>query len=219
VVANLKWLAQNQVLGATDAASQIHSSAAYVSTGNRTSQRRQRVPDRDAFHTETLALFGSVYRVARRLTGNTADAEDLTQETYVRALGAAGRFQLGTNLKSWLLTILRNINRNRTRDRARAIVVVDGDAVDRFDGADTSSETPEARLLRNAETRVLGAAIESLPPALRQTVWLRDIEELSYAEIAARLNIPIGTVMSRLSRARELLYRRMTEAGSEVAKR
>jgi RNA polymerase sigma-70 factor, ECF subfamily len=173
-------------------------------------QRRERVLDRDAFHTESVALFESVYRVARRLTKNTADAEDLTQETYVRALGAVGTFQLGTNLKSWLFTILRNINRNRMRDRARAVVVVDGDAVERFDGADEAGETPEARLLRNAEVRNLLAAIESLRPTLRRTVWLRDIEELSYAEIARRLNVPIGTVMSRLSRARELLYRRMT---------
>jgi RNA polymerase sigma-70 factor (ECF subfamily) len=171
------------------------------------------VPDREEFRIETLALFGSVYRVARRLTKNTADAEDLTQETYVRALGAAGSFQLGTNLRSWLFTILRNINRNRLRDRARAIVVVDGDAVNRFEGVD-AEDTPEARLLQNAENRALREAIESLPTVLRQTVWLRDIQELSYAEIAARLNVPIGTVMSRLSRARELLYRLMTERGN-----
>jgi len=188
--------------------------AANVSTGNRTSQRHQRAPDREAFRTETLALFGSVYRVARRLTKTTADAEDLTQETYVRALGAVGSFQLGTNLKSWLFTILRNINRNRARDRAREIVVVDGDAVQQFDGADASHDTPEARLLRNAASRDLRAAVDSLSPALRQIVWLRDIEELSYAEIARRLNIPIGTVMSRLSRARALLYRRMTEGAN-----
>jgi RNA polymerase sigma-70 factor, ECF subfamily len=186
-----------------------------VSTADdRTSPRQQRAHDRDAFHHETLALFGSVYRVARRLTKNTADADDLTQETYVRALGASESFQWGTNLKAWLFTILRNINRNWTRDRTRAIVVVDGDAVDQFEGTDASSETPEARLLRNTESRDLQAAIDSLPPALRQTVWLRDIEELPYAEIAKRLNIPIGTVMSRLSRAREQLYRRMTEAAT-----
>jgi len=194
-----------------DGASRLHSDVANVSTGNRTSRRQQCAPDREAFRTETLALFASVYRVARRLTKNTADAEDLTQETYVRAFGAFGRFRLGTNLKSWLFTILRNINRNRARDRARAVVVVDGEAVEQFDGADASRETPEARLLRHAESRDLRAALDSLPPALRQTVWLRDIEELSYAEIARRLNIPIGTVMSRLSRARELLYRRLTE--------
>jgi RNA polymerase sigma-70 factor (ECF subfamily) len=183
---------------------------ANVSTRHPTSRLPQRVPDRDVFRVETLALFGSVYRVARRLTKNTADAEDLTQETYVRALAAVGSFQFGTNLKSWLFTILRNLSRNRMRDRARAIVVVDGDAVNRFDGVD-ASETPEALLLRDAQSRDLWAAIESLSPVLRETVRLRDIEELSYAEIARRLHIPIGTVMSRLSRARELLYRRMTD--------
>ena len=145
------------------------------------------MPDREVFDTESLAHFGSVYRTALRLTKNTADAEDLTQETYARALGASGRFQWGTNLKAWLFTILRNVNRNRTRDRARAIVVVDGEAVDQFDGAGASTETPEARLLRDAESRDLRAAIESLPLALGQTVWLRDVEELSYAEIAKRL--------------------------------
>jgi RNA polymerase sigma-70 factor (ECF subfamily) len=182
--------------------------AANVSTRNPTSRLPQHVPDGDVFRVETLALFASVYRAARRLTKNTADAEDLTQETYVRALGAVGSFEFGTNLKSWLFTILRNISRNRLRDRARAIVVVDGDAVNRFDGVD-ANETPEALLLRDAQSRDLWAAIESLSPVLRETVRLRDIEELSYAEIARRLHIPIGTVMSRLSRARELLYRRM----------
>jgi RNA polymerase sigma-70 factor (ECF subfamily) len=82
------------------------------------------LPDRGAFDTESLALLGSVYRTALRLTRNAADAEDLTQETYARAIGASGRFQWGTNLKAWLVTILRNVNRNHTRDRARAIVVV-----------------------------------------------------------------------------------------------
>ena len=183
--------------------------AANMTTGNRTSPRQRPAPDREAFRIETLALFGSVYRVARRLTKSTADAEDLTQETYVRALAAGGRFQLGTNLKSWLFTILRNINRNRMRDRARAVVIVDG-AVP-LDVADASSDTPDAQLLRKVESRDLRAAVDSLPRALRQTVWLRDIEEMSYAEIARRLDIPIGTVMSRLSRARELLYRHMTE--------
>lgn len=188
----------------------LYVSPTSVGTGNPIQRRQRRAPDRGAFDTELLAYFGSVYRTALRLTRNAADAEDLTQETYSRALGASSRFQWGTNLKAWLYTILRNLDRNRKRDRARAIVVVDGEAVDQFDGAGASSETPEARLLREAESRDLRAAIESLPPALGQTMWLRDVEELSYAEIAKRLNIPIGTVMSRLSRARELLYRCLT---------
>lgn len=192
-----------------DGVFQLERSPAIVRTGNRIQRRQRLEPDRGAFDTALLALFGSVYRTALRLTKNAADAEDLTQETYARALGAAGRFQLGTNLKAWLFTILRNVNRNRKRDRARAIVVVDGEAVDRFDGTGAASETPEARLLQDALDRDLRAAIESLPHALGRTVWLRDIEELSYAEIAKRLGIPIGTVMSRLSRAREILYRRL----------
>lgn len=196
----------------------IELSPAIVRTGNRIHRRQRRVPDRGAFDTELLALFEGVYRTALRLTKNAADADDLTQETYVRALGAAGRFQWGTNLKAWLFTILRNVNRNRKRDRARAIVVVDGEVVDRFDAASDSSETPEARLMRDALSRDVRAAIESLPPALGRTAWLRDVEELSYAEIAKRLDIPIGTVMSRLSRARALLYRRLaggTGAGGQ----
>lgn len=185
-----------------------------VSTGTRI-QRRQRVADRAAFDRESLSHFGSVYRTALRLTNNTADAEDLTQETYARALGASHRFQGGTNLRAWLFTILRNVNRNRKRDRARAIVVVDGEAVDQFAGAGAGNETPEARLLREASSRDLRAAIATLPCALGQTVWLRDVEGLTYAEIARRLDIPIGTVMSRLSRARELLYRRLAgESGA-----
>lgn len=181
-----------------------------MTTGHRNQRRKGDAPDRGVFHAEVLAHFGSVYRTALQLTKNATDAEDLTQETYARALGASGRFQWGTNLKAWLFTILRNLNRNRKRDRARAIVVVDGDEVDRSDGTRSASETPEDRLLRDALSRDLRAAIESLPRTLGQTVWLRDIQGLSYAEIARRLDIPVGTVMSRLSRARQLLYRRLS---------
>ena len=182
-----------------------------VRPGNRIQGRQRPVPDREAFDTESLAHFGRLYRAALRLTKDASDAEDLTQETYARALEASGRFQRGTNLKAWLFTILRNVNRNRKRDQARAIVVVDGEAVDQFDGAGAACETPEAQLLREASSRDLRAAIASLPRALGQTMWLRDVEELSYAEIAKRLDIPIGTVMSRLSRARDLLCCRLTE--------
>ena len=162
------------------------------------------------FALAALAHIDSLYGTALRLTRRAADAEDLVQDTYLKAFRAASQFQRGTNLKAWLFTILRNVNRNWKRDRARAIVVVDGEAVDQCEGADAESETPEARLLREVGSRDLRAAIESLPRAPAQTVWLRDVEGLSYAEIAKRLDIPIGTVMSRLSRARSLLYRRLT---------
>jgi RNA polymerase sigma-70 factor (ECF subfamily) len=152
-----------------------------------------------------------VYRTALRLTRNAADAEDLTQETYVRALRASGRFQWGTNLKAWLLTILRNADRNRRRDAARAIVVIDDQAVDASEVRDEAAKTPEALLLRDVIDRDLQAALESLPRPLQEIIWLRDVEELSYAELAQRLDIPLGTVMSRLSKARERLFARLTE--------
>jgi RNA polymerase sigma-70 factor (ECF subfamily) len=178
----------------------------------RTRARRQQrhEPDREAFDAESLTELGSVYRTARRLTRNTADAEDLTQETYVRALGAFRSFQRGSNMRAWLLTILRNLNRNRTRNLARSIVVADSMTADLSHAVDFSSETPEARMIREASGRDLRTAIVSLPPALRTAVWMRDIEGLSYAEIARRLEIPVGTVMSRLSSARERVYRRLT---------
>ena len=185
------------------------SATVHNKLGNPSQRRERDASERRAFDVESLALFGSVYRTALRLARNTADAEDLAQETYVRALGASGTFQQGTNLKAWLFTILRNLSRNRKRDRVRAIVITNGEKVEQFDGAGAASDTPEAQLLRDALSRDLRAAIESLPRPLAETAWLRDVEELSYAEIANRLDIPVGTVMSRLSRARELLYIRL----------
>ena len=181
-----------------------------MATGPRIQRSQRRGFERVTFDVESLALFGSLYRTALRMTRSAADAEDLTQETYARALEASGSFRTGTNLKAWLFTILRNINRNRMRDRSRAIVVVDGATVDQFGEADPSSETPETLLIRKASSHDLRAAIASLPRALGTAVWLRDIEGLSYAEIAKRLDIPVGTVMSRLSSGRARVYRRLS---------
>ncbi len=181
-----------------------------MGTGPRTQRSQRRGLGRGTFDVESLALFGSLYRTALRMTRSAADAEDLTQETYARALGASGSFRTGTNLKAWFFTILRNVNRNRRRDRSRAIVVVDGARVDQSGEADPSSETPETLLIRKASSDDLRAAIASLPRALGTAVWLRDIEGLSYAEIAKRLDIPVGTVMSRLSSGRARVYRRLS---------
>ena len=179
--------------------------------GNRTDRPARRATRRVAFDVESIAHFGLVYRTALRLTRNASIAEDLTQETYVRALRAASRFKWGTNLKAWLLTILRNADRNRRRDAARALVLVDERAVAKADIPELAGKTPEALLLREVIDRDLQSALESLPPYLQEIVWLRDVDELSYAELAARLDIPLGTVMSRLSKARERLFVRLTE--------
>jgi RNA polymerase sigma-70 factor (ECF subfamily) len=165
-----------------------------------------------AFEAEALASLDSLYRVALRLTRSPADAEDLVQDTFLKAFRAADQFEPGTNLRAWLFTILHNTARNRARDRARDVVSVDSDAVDRATELQPSSgrpETPEAALLRDTLAPDLQAAIDALPDAFRQAVWLRDVEEFSYAEIAGMLSVPIGTVMSRISRGRHMLFERL----------
>ena len=164
--------------------------------------------------TEALGLLEPLYAVALRLTRNRADAEDLVQDTYVKALRFAHQFRPGTNLKAWLFTILHNTWRNRVRDSARGIVDVDSDRLDEaasHEGA-IPSETPERILLRATLDADLQAALDALPEAFRTAVWLRDVEELSYAEIAEVLAVPIGTVMSRISRGRRLLFQRLSAA-------
>jgi RNA polymerase sigma-70 factor (ECF subfamily) len=164
-----------------------------------------------AFEAEALACVDSLYRTALRLTRDAADAEDLVQETYLKAFKAVDQFAPGTNLRAWLFTILHNTARNRVRDRARDAVTVDSDAVERAgDGLDAfghyGGDTPESLLLRDTLAPDLKAAVDALPDAFRQAVWLRDVEEFSYAEIADMLSVPIGTVMSRISRGRRLLF-------------
>jgi RNA polymerase sigma-70 factor (ECF subfamily) len=172
-----------------------------------------------AFEAEALGSLDSLYRTALRLTHDAADAEDLVQDTYLKAFRAAGRFTPGTNLRAWLFTILHNTARNRVRDRAREAVDVDSDAVEQaaasardsgFGIRDSQVETPETILIRETLAPELRQAIDELPEAFRQAIWLRDVEEFTYAEIAEMLSIPIGTVMSRISRGRQLLFQRLS---------
>ena len=165
------------------------------------------------FETEALALIDSLYRTAVRLTRNAADAEDLVQDTYLKAFRASGTFRPGTNLRAWLFTILHNTARNRVRDLGREAVTADSEVVDQA-AADASvwalaaaeSDTPETRLMREVLAPDLQAAIDALPEAFREAVWLRDVEEFTYAEIAGMMSVPMGTVMSRISRGRRMLY-------------
>ena len=173
---------------------------------------RQGLQDKAArFEAEALAYIDSLYRTALRLTRNPADAEDLVQETYLKAFRSAGRFEPGTNLRAWLFTILHNTARNRARDRAREMVTIDSEAVERAaeggpGSGDAVGATPESLLLRETLDPDLQAALDALPEAFREAVWLRDVEEFSYAEIAEMLSIPAGTVMSRISRGRRMLF-------------
>jgi RNA polymerase sigma-70 factor (ECF subfamily) len=166
-----------------------------------------------AFEADALASVDSLYRTALRLTRSPADAEDLVQETYLKAFRAADSFEPGTNLRAWLFTILHNTARNRARDRARDTVTINSETVeqaaDLLTSGATAAATPEALLLRDTLTPELQAAVDALPDAFREAVWLRDVEEFSYAEIAAMLHIPAGTVMSRISRGRRMLFDRL----------
>jgi RNA polymerase sigma-70 factor (ECF subfamily) len=182
---------------------------------NRTSEATDAaVRSPGTFEADALALVDGLYRTALRLTRSPADAEDLVQDTYLKAFRAAASFEPGTNMRAWLFTILHNTARNRARDRARDAVMIDSEIVERaadlpVAGRASGVETPETLLLRDTLPAELQAAIDELPEAFRQVVWLRDVEEFSYAEIAAMLNIPAGTVMSRISRGRRLLFERL----------
>jgi RNA polymerase sigma-70 factor (ECF subfamily) len=178
--------------------------------------------DADEFTGEALELLDALYGTAVRLTRNPDTAQDLVQDTYLKAFRARGKFQQGTNLKAWLYTILHNTWRNRRRDQSRSRVEADSDllelTVER--GEDTLSpppDDPEALLLRKTLRDDLRLALDELPETYRETVWLRDVEEMSYQEIAAVLNIPVGTVMSRLSRGRKQLYNALS-AGRHATK-
>ncbi len=169
------------------------------------------------FESDALSHLDALYGAALRLTRNAADAEDLVQDTYVKAFRSARQFRQGTNLKAWLFTILHNAFRNQRRDASRDPVDVDSERVEIAAPVDPAAG-PEQRLLRSAIGAEVQAAVDQLPEEFREAVWLRDAEEFSYADIAGMLKIPIGTVMSRISRGRRMLYERLTAGRkSEVA--
>lgn len=167
----------------------------------------------DAFTADALALLDSLYGTALRLARDADLAQDLVQDTYLKAFRSRSRFAAGTNLKAWLFTILHNTWRNRRRDQARSRVAFDSEAAEHADEAPVGGapiETPETLLLRASFDEELRTALAALPQMFRDAVWLRDVEELTYQEIATVLQIPIGTVMSRISRGRRQLYQLLT---------
>ena len=166
----------------------------------------------EAFTAEALSYIDSLYGTAMRLTRRPADAEDLVQETYLKAFRASGQFERGTNLKAWLFTILHNTFRNMRRHDARNPVDVDSEAVEQVADRTAHDQTPEQILTRATLDADLQAALDALPDAFRDAVWLRDVEEFTYAEIATMVEVPIGTVMSRISRGRRLLYERLSQS-------
>ena len=164
----------------------------------------------EVFATEALTYVDQLYAAALRLTRSPNDAEDLVQDTYLKAFRAAGQFRPGTNLRAWLFTILQNTFRNMRRDRGRDPVDVDSEAVERVP-VGSELPDPERRLLDSVMDEDVRQALDALPPAFREAVWMRDVDELSYQDIAAALDVPIGTVMSRISRGRRLLLQQLRE--------
>jgi len=155
------------------------------------------------FEELAMPLFDQLYNFANWLTQNRTEAEDLVQETYAKALKGFSSFQPGTNFRAWMYRILRNIFlTSRTGLKARPMVSLDDEDAPELPAG---PETPETILLERSQHELLQSSIEALPVHFREVLLLCEVEEMSYQEMSDTLSIPIGTVMSRLSRARKAL--------------
>jgi len=145
----------------------------------------------------------AAYNLARWLAGNDHDAQDIVQEAYVRAFRFVGGFR-GGNSRSWLLTIVRNTAYTWLRkNNARSVVYIDDEELAEIE--DPAALAGDVALLQRADAGTLRAALEQLPVEFREAIVLRELEGLSYKEIAEVADVPIGTIMSRLARARKQL--------------
>ena len=178
--------------------------------------------DKQRFTRETTPLLDPLYGAAMRMTRNPADAEDLLQETMLRAYRAFDRFEPGTNLKAWLFRILTNAYINTYRKRQREPQKVSADELGDFDlyqelkNHDSQiGQSPESLVLDNLLDSDIVDALDELPEQFRLAVLLSDLEGFSYAEIAEIMDVPMGTVMSRLHRGRKALQKRLLDIARE----
>jgi RNA polymerase sigma-70 factor (ECF subfamily) len=165
------------------------------------------------FEELAMPLFDSLYNFARWLAHNSNDAEDLVQETYLKALRGFASFQPGTNFRAWMFQILRNTFLSScSKLERRMTVAMDSEE----DGPELAVEnvTPETILMNRSNSQLVQRAIDDLPVHYRETLLLCEVEEMSYQEIAEILSIPIGTVMSRLARARKAVRESLLSAPS-----
>jgi RNA polymerase sigma-70 factor, ECF subfamily len=160
------------------------------------------------FEQLAMPLFDQLYNFARWLTQDTSEAEDLVQETYAKALRGFNSFQPGTNFRAWIYRILRNTFLTSRSGMKAATVPLDEE-----DSAELPAPTqsPEAILIERSQQQLLQNAMEELPVHFREILLLCEVEEMSYQEISETLSVPIGTVMSRLSRARGALRNRFRQ--------
>jgi RNA polymerase sigma-70 factor (ECF subfamily) len=170
------------------------------------------------FEEEALELSDQVYRVARRIAGSREEAEDLVQQTYERAFRSWRQFTPGTNLRAWLLRILTNLNidRGRRQQRSPQTTSLDTEAADYFlynklEGQSADGAVDEERVLERLSQDSIVDALAEVPHDFRDVLVLVDIGEFSYADTAQILDIPIGTVMSRLHRGRRILKGELAE--------
>jgi RNA polymerase sigma-70 factor, ECF subfamily len=178
--------------------------------------------DRVRFEEEALDLSDQVYRVARRLVSTREEAEDLMQETYARAFRAWRSYQPGTNLRAWLLRILTNLNIDRGRRRQRTPdlqPLEEGDyyLYNRLEESGREPNVEQERVDERLSQDDVVAALSAVPHDFRDVIVLVDIGDFSYADAAQILEIPIGTVMSRLHRGRRILKSELAEQTVETA--
>jgi RNA polymerase sigma-70 factor (ECF subfamily) len=169
-----------------------------------------------SFEELAVPLFDKLFNFAHWLTRDRSEAEDLVQETYTKALRGFSSFQLGTNFRAWMYRILRNTFLT-SRTGLKATMTVPLELEEDNLELPIQRETPEAMLIERSNWQLIQNAIEELPPHYREILLLCDLEEMSYREISETLSIPLGTVMSRLSRARNTLaelVRRKLEGGT-----
>jgi RNA polymerase sigma factor (sigma-70 family) len=163
------------------------------------------------FEELAMPLFDSLYNFARWLAHDSNDAEDLVQETYLKALRSFALFQPGTNFRAWIFRILRNnFLSSCSKLERRMTVAMDSEE----DGPELAvdTETPETILMNRFNSQLVQRAIDDLPVHYRETLLLCEVEEMSYQEIAEVLSIPIGTIMSRLARARKAVRQSLLSA-------
>src|SRR5271163_1924637 len=167
------------------------------------------------FEELAIPLFDSLYNFARWPAHDSNDAEDLVQETYLKALRSFASFQSGTNFRAWIFRILRNnFLSSCSKLERRMTVAMDSEE----DGPELAvdTETPETILMNRSSSQLVQRAIEDLPVHYRETLLLCDVEEMSYQEIAEILSIPMGTVMSRLARARKSVRKSLLSASAPL---
>jgi len=173
------------------------------------------VADRAEFTKEAMQYAPQLYSAALRMTRNTADAEDLVQETYLRAYRSYASFEQGTNLRAWLFRILTNQYINSYRARQRRPVETDVEDVEdlylyhRIGNLGAASRSAEDTLFEMFTDDEVKTALEELPETFRIPVLLADVEGFSYKEIAEMIDVPIGTVMSRLHRGRKAMHKKL----------